>query len=631
MSQSSTSVTSSKSGNESHRSHHRRHRHSRSVPTESSNVAELSSTMREKRSETLGRKTQGLQSLFQLLRKNKTQSDTDSKPTSLLKRVFNKEKATTTSSSSFVFDIAKASMVCISVYDLSTNAQTSLPLRTISGFVTEHPKRGKLIISVAHGAIPVGKQEPMFTNCIPYVIQHTSKPLMYGVTSLEKWPFAYIADVFDTTTKKHEFVQLDFLGADWSTDVAVFQPFSYVGDTLNLAPLAFSSTAPEIGDVVSCMTNMWGTGPTNFCSGNIRDLQFQPNVLYTPFMATSISSGQGASGSAVLNNSGQIVGMQFARSDSTTNFSLGVGLVELKDAVDKIVTAVNFTDHLPNTKYVIIMAVSYPSLGISATPLRTQDVNVFQNLPYDAGYIFRTSQSYGSLQSTLKSRDLIVAVNGMEVGPHYDQFRINEAIAGQTSAKILYNPFQQGSYLPVDSSAPLESQLPSVTVELTDDVGNYWTWWFRWTVPPAGIQFVAVRDILLGIVNIYRAQKTKSIMFLSDPAAAAAASQTLTNTSTTTASVDQMMPIFNEVVNEIVTKAQYTSVTDVGDAFHALDTYSLQSSQIPADQPSRVAAITQEVFQMMNTFNDASSTMDMVVPNIEEITMTPSGDPFMPP
>ena len=483
-----------------------------------------------------------------------------------------------------VYELAQNSVGSIACFGVA-DADCGSALSTGSCFITTHPDRmSTLILTAAHIAIPDFMRVNAANN--PYLltdpVNTPSSKKQWGVTTLNEWPYQYICDLYNDDTGKREFFYPELLGVDWHSDLAVFELYeSVVGATF--LPMELATDEPKVGDELFALNNLWSMDLTDMAIGTVRQQNFQPNGLLLPAMTTTVDLGSGSSGSAYLvpnpvdpdTMRPQIVGMFTASIKQLgITYTTGSSLIVLTDALNQIITGINFSDLQSilapppsgEVLFSIIMSISRFDLGLTSDVLQVDDLNLMQALPVNAGYVYHDSLPFGPVQSIIKPRDLILSLETamspgeQELGIYDYQFSMFEAIASATSlTKLNILRWGAGGYNP--------TPFVLTDLELRNQTANSWTWWFQWLLPPYGaaIDFDMV-----------------------DPTT------------------------FSAIVNDTVARQQWRRIVNLGTSFSALNNESLRpEAEVSTEQTSRIEAIINEVTQQLDVFALATGELEL--------------------
>lgn len=390
--------------------------------------------------------------------------------------------------------------VAISVYvkksqvAIAQGSGISLFNDTWNSYITQDPvffppgSTSPIIVTAAHLALPTFATD-VAPVCMPFVTPLPSDTgntgPHYGVTTLNQWPYKYLADVYNDDMGQRVFVELEILGVDWKHDVAVFwipnynnQPY-YNFHTLNMAG---SDVNP--GDFVYSVSNLWGQVPTVFSAGVVRQNNFQYQAQFPAITSTQLCMGSSTSGAPVTNIFGNVVGMHLGRVAGSAPYSIECTWANLSFVTETLVDAAINTDAITfGDTFCVALAVSMPDLACDASLYSVEQISLAQAIPIDQGYVFHVSEPYGGLQNVADFKDLLITIDGLALGPYSYQYNISDAIQGKTDVTVGYLEYGIEGYGP---ACEVPENVVYQTIALHDDVGNFWQWFFRWALPAGG-------------------------------------------------------------------------------------------------------------------------------------------------
>lgn len=488
-----------------------------------------------------------------------------------------------------VFEYARKRVASVATF--SVTEKSSVAESTGSGFIVENIYRPgvSLLLTAAHVALP--NFAKVNETCNPYTVTlPTNQSQVYGMTTLNEWPYRYLGDVYDDAQGRRVFVELDILGVDWHSDLAVFQiltPGTYL-------PLDLATAPPAVGDELYSLNNLWMSNPTNLATGTVRQENFQPNSLLSPMMTTTVDLAQGSSGAAFIRITSpavyECVGMYISGIQSTPGitYTMGVSIETFQAALDSICIGITYTDSLLQSELGVIVAISTYELGVDADLLTVSDLDITQPLPANAGYVYNASIPYGPLQSYIKERDLILNIQPLMMPPTVLELGSYGVADGQ------YTMSQALATLPPPTGTPAQQVVYEITVlpwgfggygatrtikgpiRLRNLCGRTWTWWFQWLIVPAG-----------GSVADFPTEIDAST--------------------------------FTKTISESVARRQWQRIVDNGVEFVPLKVDSLVAVEyggiglLPDGQEGRIEAIVNECAEQLSAYLDASDQMDVVV------------------
>lgn len=477
------------------------------------------------------------------------------------------------------------SAVSISTFRYGT---TNEVISTGSGFITDDPNWGKLLLSAAHVAIP--KFDDVNKVCYPYIVsQPPSGDVLsestFGITTLNEWPFTYLADVFNNDHGVRKFEVPELLGVNWELDLAVF----WFPTEFSQVSVPLSSEIPSEGDKVYAIGNMFGMVADQRHDGIVRKSRFQPEMLFRPHMLSTLGVDDSSSGCMVVNEVSEVVGMHVASSSEGTNLSQEFSSVDIIVAVKDIIRAVLYTDAILSLDGIdnlnIIMATKNETLGTVGKLLQSHMLDGSVPPPINAGHVSTASLPRSGLESSIKDKDLIISIDGNQIGPHSYQSTLQDTTVGLDKVDVSYLRWGIGGY----GATPLTK-----TISTYQSVGNFWDWWFRWYLTPAGLS--SDEDL------------TPPGLSLSSKDGPPNKDEVLDIISSKNGVPD------GDMIKETVLREQFKTVFYLGPRIFGLGTSSLRSPLESDQESQRVEAILSGMAIMMDMYtNVAISRSDNMV------------------
>jgi len=211
------------------------------------------------------------------------------------------------------------------------------------------------------------------------------------------------------------------LGSDKLTDVALLK-IDNVKD-LPVVPFGDSSKL-RVGDAVIAVGNPFGLGGTvtaGIVSAVGRDINFGP---YDSYIQTDAAINRGNSGGPLFNTKGEVIGMNSAIF-SPSGGSIGIGFSIPADTVQKIVTQLRDSG-----------TVSRGWLGVQIQEINN-DLAAALGLASSKGALVADVQPDSpALAAGIKKGDVIVAVDGKDVGKMHELPSLIAAIPADQIAKL---------------------------------------------------------------------------------------------------------------------------------------------------------------------------------------------------
>ena len=401
-------------------------------------------------------------------------------------------------------DKIKNSIVNISVFSVeNTNITSSLSSGT--GFIVqnnswniEKNKNGfynklNIFITTAHLMIPDFLK--VNEHCYPFFISDTNSNLNYGVTTLNEWPYRYIADIYDDPTNtmythihstrnsgNRYYMDLELLGFDWDNDLA----FLWCPYDIKTIPLPFSLSDPDIGKSVYALSDLWNIIPAVYSSGKICQSNYQPQTLNTSFFSTTICLNNGSSGCPILDdNTNRLVGMYFSKIESDTPYSICIKQSDILISMNKVINSIIYVDKNSTNSLCIIMGISKPGIAIDSILMDSSRIQLINVPPFSGGYLFNKAEPFSPLQNIIKKNDIIYAIEYNNItyslGPYSGQYTLNQVLS-----LINYGDDITVYYLKWGVNGYTMDNSFSTNIKLLDDISNSWIWWYRWVLHPIG-------------------------------------------------------------------------------------------------------------------------------------------------
>ena len=244
------------------------------------------------------------------------------------------------------------------------------------------------------------------------------------------------------------------LGSDPRSDLAVLK-VNTRGDRLPTLPFG-DSEAMEVGDLVLAIGNPYGFNQT-VTSGIVSALSRSkgPGDGGT-FIQTDAAINPGNSGGALVNMSGQLVGINSWIASPTGSY-VGIGFAIPSSLVRAVLTSITQTGK-----------VVHPYLGLTGQPI-TQDIAQSLNLPKPSGVLVnQVARNSPAAEAGIKAGDVIVAVGGKSIeDPEALRFRLSTLSIGTLARLTL---LRNGTETAVD--LPLVPPPESPPRDITDLKGR---------------------------------------------------------------------------------------------------------------------------------------------------------------
>ena len=227
-------------------------------------------------------------------------------------------------------------------------------------------------------------------------------------------------------TADGQLLQAELVGTDPAVDLAVLKVDA------DLPAVAFADSAPSVGDEAVAIGSPLGLSNTvtdGIISATGRGIQLSSEVT-VPVMQTDAPINPGNSGGALLNGSGELVGINVAIADASpsqsgaqegASGSIGIGFAIEGDLVQRV--ANDIIDH---------GEASHGLLGATVTDQTDARAGVV------GATLHETTESGAAAEAGLRSGDVITAVDGTSVTGAADlTARIRSYAAGEEVAVTL--------------------------------------------------------------------------------------------------------------------------------------------------------------------------------------------------
>ncbi len=237
-----------------------------------------------------------------------------------------------------------------------------------------------------------------------------------GVVVTNHHVVAGATEITVVLSDRREF-EAKLLGTDERSDLAVLK-VNTKGERLPTLPFGDSDQL-EVGDLVLAIGNPFGFSQS-VTSGIVSALSRSkgPND-YGTFIQTDAAINPGNSGGALINLSGQLVGINSWIASPTGSY-VGIGFAIPSSLVKAVLTSITQTGR-----------VVHAFLGLSAQAL-TQELAQNMGLTKPGGVLINQVNKQGpAAQAGLKPGDIIIAVNGKPVDdPEAMRFRMATLVIG---------------------------------------------------------------------------------------------------------------------------------------------------------------------------------------------------------
>lgn len=221
-------------------------------------------------------------------------------------------------------------------------------------------------------------------------------------------------------------LKADVVGTDELTDLAVLR---VAADDLTAAEFG-DSTILQVGDTVAAIGDpmgpeLRGTLTDGIISAINRDIKVGGRTMSV--LQTNAALNDGNSGGPLLNNQGQVIGINTMKLAGTDNEVEGIGFAIPSSVVESVVNEILDKGYVSGR----------PSVGMSFSTLSLA-ARVYYHLP-DGLYISSVSEGSDAEAKGIQTGDILIAVNGTTVSSSSDvEALISDSAPGDTATLSVF-------------------------------------------------------------------------------------------------------------------------------------------------------------------------------------------------